>query len=685
MFRSILLGGCALIIGAQAAQAQDGSARPAPEASPAPAGGAAQQGVLVFPPDFFAGSRPNSALDMVNRIPGFSIDDGDGGRGFEGAVGNVLINGARPASKNDAGSSVLNRTAASQVERIELIRGGAPGVDMQGYAVVANVILKRESSRQTVVQWNASLFEGGQDLFGGMIQLTGREGERAWGLTLSDNVSQSDSNGAGSVLRHDGAGVLQRAEDYYNDGYGGGTSLRANYAAPLFGGRVDLTGRYGVNDWHGVNIQTAPGLRRDSRNDNDGGSGEFGVVYTRPLSPRLALETRFIHQFNDFDSVSVSNTRSGGVDSPEQRFTSVGDASETILRGQFRFDRSQALAFELGGEVAYNRLDTEQAFTVGGTPVTLPSASVTVEETRGELFGKATWRMRPDLTLESGLRIERSVLSQSGDADQEKSFVFAKPRVLLTWTPGSGHQLRLRLEREVGQLDFDDFAASAELSNETVFGGNVHLEPEQRWIGEITYERRFWGEGVVSIGLRHDAISDALDRLPLDSGLSAYGNIGDATLDQLNLNIRLPLDRIGFSGGKFGFRNSWNRTEVTDPTTGEARPLSGVRPRQAVISLEQDIAAWRIRWGGAWIPRLGQTSFDPDQVSGWRGADYFEFWAEYKPTDTLTVRAQVNLWDDFVHERTVFADRSAARPVAFVETRDIDPRTFWQIRVRKSF
>jgi hypothetical protein len=63
--------------------------------------------VLVFQPEFFAAQRPNTALDMVNRVPGFVIDDGAGTRGFEGAVGNILINGSRPASKNDTGSNVL--------------------------------------------------------------------------------------------------------------------------------------------------------------------------------------------------------------------------------------------------------------------------------------------------------------------------------------------------------------------------------------------------------------------------------------------------------------------------------------------------------------------------------------------------------------------------------------------------
>lgn len=86
-----------------------------------------QAGTLVFQPEFFAAQTPTTALEMVEKVPGFTLNDGDGSRGFEGAVGNVLINGVRPASKSDTGSAVLARTPAAQVERIELIRGGAQG------------------------------------------------------------------------------------------------------------------------------------------------------------------------------------------------------------------------------------------------------------------------------------------------------------------------------------------------------------------------------------------------------------------------------------------------------------------------------------------------------------------------------------------------------------------------------
>lgn len=679
MLKSALLATSALLIGAGAAQAQTAPAQPEPTAEQG------QQGVLVFRPDFFTQYRPNTALDMVGRIPGFSISDGDGSRGFEGAVGNILINGARPASKTDSGSSAASRILAAQVERIELIRGGAPGIDMQGFSVVVNVITRTQSSNQSILSGSVVLFDGGRDLANGSYQFTSRDGDRTWGITISDGMSMSDANGVGRSVRTSGAGVILRDEDFYNDQYGGSSGVRVNFAQPFAGGKIDVTARYGVNDYYSLTDLASGADFRLSEYEQEGDGGEVGGVYTRPLNDRMNLETRFIHQFNGFESVSLSNSTVGGVPSPEQRFVSKGDSSETIARALVRYERSESLTFETGAEVAYNRLDTTQAFSVGGAPVPLPSASVTVEETRGELFGKGTWRIRPDLTLEGGLRLEASTISQSGDASQEKSFFFAKPRFLATWTPMANNQVRFRFERELGQLDFGDFAASADLDDENVLGGNADLEPEQRWITEVIYERRFLRDGVVSLGLRHDEIVDVIDRIPLDMGLSAVGNIGDGTLDQIALNVTLPLDSIGFSGGKFGFRNTWNETEVTDPTTGRTRDISGIRPTQAVISVSQDITSWKINWSVAYIPLLGTRSFDPDQTSGFRGAEYFEIAASYKPTPTLTLSAQVNLWDDFQTFRTVYADRTAARPVAYDEIRTIDPRTFVRLSLRKTF
>ena len=688
MPKTILLATTALFLSAGVAFAQDPPAAQVPvptgPTSETPLVDAAQQGVLVFTPDFFADQSPNSALDMVNRVPGFDVEDGEGSRGFEGSVGNVLVNGARPASKNDTGSAVLSRTVAANVERIELIRGGAPGIDMQGYAVVVNVITKSQSSRESILEGTAFIFAGVPEQYNGSYRFTAKDGDRTWGITLSDGVAISDADGVGRSVRTDAAGNVLRDEAFFNNSRGGGQAIRGNYATPLFGGKIDLTARYGVNDYNQIVRLTAPTILRESLYEEDGTSGELGAVYTRPMGSRFSSETRFIHEFSDFDSVSVSRNRVGSDISPDQQFEARGNASETILRSLVRFEKSSAITLETGGEIAYNMLEVDQAFAVGGVDVPLPSASIKVEETRGEAFGKGTWRIRPNLTLEGGLRLEASTITQSGDADQEKSFFFAKPRFQATWTPMPNNQVRFRFERELGQLDFDDFAASADLDDDTVFGGNVDLEPEQRWISELTYERRFLGDGIVSIGYRHDEIIDVIDRLPLAGGLSAVGNIGDGTLDRLDLNIVLPLNKTGFTGGKLQIRNTWNHTEVTDPTTGETRPISDVRASQPSFTVSQDIATWKLQWAATYLPTLNETSYDPDQKSGFSGQHYFEGFVEYKPTSSLAIRAQVNIWDDFQTDRIVYADR-VTRPVAFTDRRVIDPRTFYQIRVRKTF
>ena len=80
MIKTILLATTAILLAAGPAAAQTPPGPPPPR-------GADRPGVLVFTPDFFANQRPNTALDMVNRVPGFSVEDGDGSRGFEGAVG----------------------------------------------------------------------------------------------------------------------------------------------------------------------------------------------------------------------------------------------------------------------------------------------------------------------------------------------------------------------------------------------------------------------------------------------------------------------------------------------------------------------------------------------------------------------------------------------------------------------
>ncbi len=92
----------------------------------------------IYPASFFTQYQPQSAMDMVARIPGFSFNHGSNARGFGGNSGNVLIDGARPTAKSGGLEGALKRISAAQVKMIEIIRGGAG--EAAGHSVVANVI-----------------------------------------------------------------------------------------------------------------------------------------------------------------------------------------------------------------------------------------------------------------------------------------------------------------------------------------------------------------------------------------------------------------------------------------------------------------------------------------------------------------------------------------------------------------
>jgi hypothetical protein len=660
------------------------AAAPAFAQEEAPVAPAGEQGVLVFTPDFFADRRPNTALDMVNRVPGFTLNNGNNARGFEGAVGNVLIDGARPATKNDTVTNALQRISADQVARIELIRGGAPGIDMQNYTVIANVILTGEASREIVATIDSWIYDGGRDAPGGSILYTQRSGDRSWTLRLADDPNTNDSNGRIIVMRVNGAGAILRDEIAVSDSWGSQPAARGTYNGPLAGGVIDLTARYALTAWNMDETQGAAGIVRDSHTREDGHSGELGATWERPLGERHKLEARLIHQFSDWDGFNSYQETLDGAAGPQSLFDYEGESSESIARALIRQERTPELAIEIGTEAAYNMRDTDQVLTIGGVANPLPSDSVKVEEIRGEGFARATWRPDPKWSLEAGMRMEVSEISQSGGVEHKEDFFFPKPRVLATWTPRPNDQIRLRLEREVGQLNFRDFAASAQLSNDLLFGGNVELVPDSRWIAEAVYERRFWGEGVVTIGYRHDEISDVIDFLPLPGGLSAIGNIGEATMDRISLNFVVPTDRMGVPGGRITFRNDWDRTRVTDPTTGARRRITNTRVSDARIGFEQDIPSWRLRWGVTLLPQYDRPRFSPEQYSTFRLSDYSIWFVEYKPVPSLSIMVQATYWDDGLNERVFWADR-VTQTVAFAERRDMNPRSFYRLTIRKTF
>lgn len=677
----------AAVLSAAAASAQE--AQPAPAADGAAAAVTAGEGVTVFTPDFFAASQPYSAMDMVSRVPGFSFDDGDSVRGFGGAAGNVLIDGQRPASKSEPLEETLRRIPATQIERVELIRGGAPGIDMQGRPVVVNVVRRADARGTTLFAVASAFHQDGRTTpamrFEGARPLG--EGRRVeWSALIYSFVD--DGAGEGPRQRRDGGGTLIR--DAWSDETGGGHggTFSGAWQQPLAGGRLNANGRLQLEryDWslEDAVFAPAPGaLQVVDANDNV--NGELGANWERALGERTRLELVGLQRVRDNAFVSDFDD---GADAG--RFAEDSVSGESIARAVLRHARTPTWAWEAGGEVAFNYLDSATSFTLNGAPVTLPAANVRVEELRGEAFATSTWRPNGQWALEAGLRAETSTITQSGDSALERSFFYPKPRVLLTWSPGPRTQLRLRLEREVGQLDFGDFVSQTAFSTGVVTAGNAELRPDQTWVLEAAWERRFWDEGALVVTVRRGEITDVADRVPVFTPTDVFdapGNIGDGVAEQLAVDLTLPLGRLGISGGLLRFEGEWSRSEVTDPTTGERRRMSGQQPFDGELRFSQDLPARNLQWGVDTFFGFEETYWRFDQVDTLELETWVTAYAEWKPRPDLSLRVEAhNLTGrNLIRTREVYAGPRNTSPLAFIETRDLNYDPFIYFRVRKTW
>ncbi|WP_051257116.1 TonB-dependent receptor plug domain-containing protein [Brevundimonas aveniformis] len=649
----------------------------------------APEGVTIFDATFFAANQPNSAMDMVDRVPGFSFDEGDNVRGLGGTAPNVLVDGRRPASKSEPMEDTLRRIPAGQVLRLELIRGGAPGIDMQGQPVVVNVVRVPGAGGNTTWAVASGWYQDGRTTpamrFEGARPLSG---DRRFEWSSLIYTFLDDGAGEGPRQRYDSTGSLIR--DGYSDETAGGRggTFSAGWQQNLGGGRLALNSRLQVEDYdyalEDAVFAPVPGsliVEDDYAQTN----GEIGVNWQRPLGEQWRLEAVGIQRLRGSDFASVFNT--GASDG---EFTEDSTSGESIGRLTLRQTRTPTWSLEGGGEMAFNFLESATTYTENGVPIVLPFSDVRVEELRGEVFATSTWRPTSQWSLELGMRAEVSTITQSGDTNLERSFFYPKPRALVTWTLNEENQIRLRLEREVGQLDFGDFVSSAGFTNGVVTAGNSDLEPDKTWVAELAWERSFWDEGSLVVTLAHEEITDASDRVPiftLTDVFDAPGNIGDGTEDSLGIDLTVPLGRLGIAGGRVRFRGEWSVSEVRDPTTGALRRMSGQEPFEGEINFTQALPQWNLQWGGNAFLGFTERHYRFDTVETIELEPWYNLFAEWRHRPDLSFRVELqNLSGrNFIRTREVYAGPRDVSPVAFTETRDLNFDPFIYFRIRRTW
>lgn len=604
-----------------------------------PAASPQESSTVVYDKNYFERYNVTTAVDMLYRVPGISsivdavmkpiaIQSPVRVRGFGSSGDQILVNNKRIAGKANEIAVTLERIPATQVNRIELIRGTSTEVDVRSEGTIVNIIIDISGEAQGAGSWQiSSLFsDTGESMPGGNLSYGANRGNLQYLISLASQPTFQLQSRDERFLSPDDRLTEQRFEEeqipkrrpYTATGnliyqLENGDELRLN-------GLVSIVDRLNeeITERHPVDASGVPTflLTEVRRSQNDIFTWEIGADYEKRLGESGVLHTLFIYSRaertgeEDLSSFLPSNVTVENLELVDTLDT------EAIVRSAYSWDISDTQNLEIGAEVAENSLDSDlQIFEDrDGELVELDifNPDSVVEELRYEVFVTDRWKLGDRTSLELALNAEFSRLTQQGsEIDNSRNFSFVKPRADFRFDITPGSQLRLKAERTVKQLNFADFVAVFDFQDDEVDFGNPNLTPENAWAYELRYEHRLADDGgVLEFGVFLKNIDDHIDKGPIDidrdgvadtdqAGLlrSAQANIGEARLYGAEIKSSLRMSWIGVPDAVIKASVLTQESETADPFTGEKREMYRTRGTNWSLGFRHDVSGKGLSYG----------------------------------------------------------------------------------------
>ena len=644
---------------------------------------------ITYPSEFFEQYRPSTAFDMVNQLPGFQVNDGPEQRGLSDSLGNVLINGRYPRSKQDKASAMLARIPATQVVEIELVRGHSAEFDTRNYPAVANVILQADGA--AALRWDVSIRKNLRfmpmtpDL---SLSQTGRWREITYNVGLDARRPSYGHVGWDTSRAASQSGAVER--NIRERGYGTTANLYAGITLASGATHLNATAFTGTDERTETlsRVTTDPDSSSSIESNWRDRLSEAGITAERAFG---IVDARAILLLARLRSRNVTSDHFTGSQPGDFRIRSESgytESSENISRLEFAGDVTTRHRLQLDLEYANNALSselTQSVTTIEGTAYpALPGANSRVEEKRYDILLSDTWDLGA-VTFQYGIGAELSSITQTGELQNERRFTYFKPLAVLTRSFSSGHQLRVRLQREVAQLNFDEFISASDFADDDLLFGNPELRPETVWVAEISSEIQVNRDASLTLAAFHHWISDVEDLLPVSDNFEVSGNIGSGSRWGLELALSTPLTAFGLDMARIDIAARYQESAVTDPVTGQRRELSAPGGHRGGIAFDGDnryalsveyiqtLSPSNLVWGWSAQGRAERPAYKVNEFSTSDEGFNIDAFIEAPIARNLRVRLSVqNLLDQTaIRTRQLYAGRRGLSAVSSVEYREL--------------
>jgi len=657
-------------------------------------GNEADAAVVTYDAAYFAQYTPVTLLDMLQRVPGVQEilnknrqqrRGGGGGannrgeRGFGSGGDQILIDGKRLAGKSNNIDDTLGRISADQVERVELIRGAASGLDVQSQGLVINIILKEGTSNSTTFwQFASETKQGHSPGFEALFSHSGSKGNLDYVIsgerTANKGYFYRDEIIFNDLDVNTGAKDVDTA--FQQHGFKANSNLTYNFQE---GAVLRLNGLFETEDQTNKEDRIETGDdpenvlwdRSEDKNEwefggdfttNAGALGRFKALFVINKS----VEDEFVERIQDIGTSPFIYTLE---DEHEKK-------QEKIFRASFTKSINQKQTIEIGGEAAINTFDKsfnslDRDFAVDEFEIEAED-NVEIQENRYEIFANHTYNISSTIVLQSSVTTEFSNIVAdnvfaNGDVDtRDTNFTYFKPRVNLRYDVTQSDQLRLTVEKKVSQLNFNNFVTRYDQRAEEFKFGNTQIRPEQLWEFLVAYEHRFPNDGgSFEIEGFYRSFKDKISRVDFtqyynfsfekingsadffalsptqalrdyvddtgDSYTSKSGNVDSATSYGANVKGSVRLGFMGVPDAVLSANYTYEKSNVTDQFTFLNRNFIRQSQHRTSVNFRHDMTDIGLSYGG-------RASYNTDGFT----ADISYYWP-YSPQLNLSVFTEYNI------------------------------------------
>lgn len=636
---------------------------------------------IVYEATFFDQYTPISANDMITRIPGVNLNsnNGGGGRGL-GSGGDLLINGKRIAGKDNSANDQLQRIAADQVDRIEIIRGSSGSLDVRGASQVVNIVLKEASSRSSLsAEVSADYHHDGKVDPGTTISYGGQSGNFNYLLGVKLDPQYNAFNNAEYNYSPDLTLTKLVKEKNIRDKNTFETSVNLGYDFERDRIQINALVSDGSHDssidrrnFDGSNLSIVDSTEFEFT-DRVEENWEIGGNYEHTFANNSRFQFLFISNEEVRNNTRERFTTTNGANDKNQYLQSDQTTRERIGQASYSWSLADNHDMQLGIERAQTILDTTLLLgssSVAGDPLAaygnLPpvlSASnpgSTVEEMRYETFAVHNWTLNDKMTLESTLLYEASTIDQSGTSSRSRDFGFLRPKVDYRYDILPSLQIRGTVERQVSQLSFASFTATTNNSDPSkdTFAGNPDLRQEDEIRYELGLQYRLPNDGgVVNTRFFYRDIDDVIGQVnisddPTDPE-SATGNLGNGKRYGVFIDTSTRLGFLGMPDALVTSGLNIFDSHVYDPIIGEDRRFN--RRGNVSLGFQHDVPAFGLNYGFNFTQEItgGEKEINVDTIEQVIRGPQLQLFISKVAFDNVTFRLESmnTLASDFCRDR----------------------------------